>query len=198
MDIQPVTLVGRVVRLEPLRPGHAPDLTVAGRDPAIWRYLPYGSPSSEAEMLAYIEAALDLEEQGLHYPFTVIHQPTGRAVGSTRYLAIAHRDRGLEIGGTWYAPEVQRTAVNTEAKYLLLRHAFGVLGCVRVQLKTDARNERSQRAIERIGGVREGVLRQHMILPDGFVRDSVLYSIIDREWPAVRERLAERLGYHPR
>lgn len=196
MDIQPITLIGRVVRLEPLGPEHVSDLTVAGRDPAIWRYLPYGSPSTEAEMLAYIEAAQALEQKGLHFPFAVIHQPTGRAVGSTRFLAIEHRDRGIEIGGTWYAPEVQRTAVNTESKYLLLRHAFEVLGCVRVQLKTDARNERSQRAIERIGGVHEGVLRRHMILPEGFVRDTVFYSIIDREWPAVRERLAERLGYH--
>jgi RimJ/RimL family protein N-acetyltransferase len=112
-------------------------------------------------------------------------------------MNVMPKDRGLEIGGTWYGVNYQRTGVNTETKFLLLRHAFEVLGCIRVQLKTDANNIRSQQAIERIGAVKEGVLRNHMILPDGRFRDSVYYSIIDREWPAVKTRLIEKLGYTP-
>ncbi len=114
--------------------------------------------------------------------------------GATRYLNIVPKDRGLEIGGTWYGPEFQRTAVNTECKYLLLRHAFESLGCIRVQLKTDLRNERSQKAIERIGAVKEGVLRNHMILPDGRIRHSVFYSILDSEWLEVKKRLGEMMN----
>ena len=113
--------------------------------------------------------------------------------GATRYLNIMPKDRGLEIGGTWYGTEFQRTPMNTECKYLLLQHAFETLGCIRVQLKTDSRNERSQKAIERIGAVKEGVLRNYMILPDGRYRHSVFYSILDREWPAVKKRLEEML-----
>jgi RimJ/RimL family protein N-acetyltransferase len=109
--------------------------------------------------------------------------------GATRYLNIMSDDRGLEVGGTWYGPEFQRTVVNTECKYLLFRHAFEELGCVRVQLKTDSRNERSQKAIERIGAKKEGILRNHMILPDGHIRDSVYYSILDSEWPDVKKKI---------
>ncbi|HKY52696.1 MAG TPA: GNAT family protein, partial [Anaerolineales bacterium] len=126
--------------------------------------------------------------------FVVIHLASGRVAGATRYLNIISHDRGLEIGGTWYGPEFQRTAVNTECKYLLLQHAFETLGCIRVQLKTDSRNERSQKAIERIGAVKEGVLRNHMILPDGYYRHSVYYSILDTEWPNVKRRLEEMMN----
>jgi RimJ/RimL family protein N-acetyltransferase len=184
-----VTLSGRLVRLEPLSPGHAADLAEAGRDEEVWRLMPYGPVTTEAAMAEFIRSALG---QASDRPFAVVHAPTGRAVGSTRYLDIRPAHRGLEIGGTWYAPAHQRTGVNTECKYLLLRHAFEALGCIRVQLKTDQRNERSQRAIERLGAVREGVLRNHVIMPDGYRRATVMYSITDEEWPGVRARL-ERL-----
>jgi RimJ/RimL family protein N-acetyltransferase len=133
-------------------------------------------------------------EKGTDLPFVAIHLESGRVAGATRYLNIMPHDRGLEIGGTWYGPEFQRTPVNTECKYLLLRHAFEALGSIRVQLKTDLRNERSQKAIERLGAVREGVLRNHMILPDGHIRHSVFYSILDTEWPEVKNRLEEMMN----
>jgi RimJ/RimL family protein N-acetyltransferase len=136
---------------------------------------------------------LSRAKKGTDLPFVAVQLSSGRVAGATRYLNIMPKDRGLEIGGTWYGPEFQRTAINTECKYLLLRHAFETLGCIRVQLKTDLRNERSQRAIERIGAVREGVLRNHMILPDGRYRHSVFYSILDTEWPQVKERLEQML-----
>jgi RimJ/RimL family protein N-acetyltransferase len=136
---------------------------------------------------------LSRAEKGTDLPFVAIQLSTGRVAGATRYLNIMPKDRGLEIGGTWYGPEFQRTPVNTECKYLLLRHAFETLGCIRVQLKTDLRNERSQKAIERLGAVREGVLRNHMILPDGRYRHSVFYSILDTEWPDVKNRLEQML-----
>jgi len=194
-NVSPVTLSGRVARLEPLDLEHVPDLTVAGAYEDIWRYMLYGTIQSEADMRAWVEALLKYQARGTDLPFAVIHKESSRAVGATRYLEIRPEHRSLEIGGTWYTPEFQRTAVNSECKYLLLRHAFESLGCVRVQLKTDLLNERSQRAIERIGAVKEGVLRNHMIRPDGSLRHSVYYSILDAEWPAVKARLAEMLGY---
>jgi RimJ/RimL family protein N-acetyltransferase len=140
-------------------------------------------------MRNWLREILARAEKGTDLPFVVVHLASGRIAGATRYLNIVPRDRGLEIGGTWYGLEFQRTGVNTECKYLLLRYAFEILGAIRVQLKTDLRNERSQRAIERIGAVKEGILRNHMILPDGTIRNSVFYSIIDSEWPAVKMRL---------
>jgi RimJ/RimL family protein N-acetyltransferase len=193
MDITPVTLTGRVVRLEPLSEAHVPDLTAVGLDPSIWRQMLYGSVDSEAKMLAFVQQRLKEQAEGTDLPFAVIHLASGRAIGCTRFMDIQPRHRGVEIGGTWYGVAHQRTAVNTESKYLLLRHAFETWGCIRVQLKTDLRNERSQRAIERIGAVREGVLRNQMIRPDGTIRDSVYYSIIDSEWPAVKARLEAML-----
>lgn len=193
MDVSPVVLSGRLVRLEPLSFEHVPDLVEAGRDETVWRLMPYGPVTTIARMTDFVR---DTVERPTDRAFAVIHLETGHAIGSTRYLDIRPSHRGLEIGGTWYAPAHQRTGVNTECKYLLLRHAFEVLGCIRVQFKTDQRNERSQRAIERIGAVREGVLRNHVIQPDGYRRASVMYSIIDEEWPAVRTRL-ERLMEGP-
>jgi N-acetyltransferase len=193
MDIHPLTLTGRVVRLEPLSEAHVPDLAVAGRDESIWQFMRYGDITTEAGMRAWVQMLLEEQAQGYGLPFAVIHQESGLAIGSTRYLDIRWQHRSLEIGGTWYALAHQRTAVNTECKYLLLKHAFEGLHCVRVQLKTDLRNERSQRAIERIGAVKEGVLRNHMILPDGYLRHSVIYSIIDIEWPSVKKYLESRL-----
>jgi len=196
MDIHPLTLTGRVVRLEPLSEAHVPDLTVAGQDERIWRYMPYGLVTTEEKMRAWVQEILSRQARGTDLVFAVVHLETGRAVGSTRYMDIQPGNRGLEIGGTWYAAAFQRTAINTECKYLLLRHAFEVLGCLRVQLKTDLRNERSQKAIERIGAVREGVLRHHILMPDGYVRSSVYYSILAAEWLAVKAKLEEKLGAH--
>lgn len=194
MNIEPVTLTGRWIRLEPLSETHIPELVIVGLDEEIWRYMRYGQVNTEAQMRTWVEELLQLEKLGSDLPFTVIYAETGRAVGCTRYLNIHHTDRSLEIGGTWYGLDYQRTAVNTEAKYLLLRHAFEVLGCVRVNFKADSRNIRSQRAIERLGAVKEGLLRKHMVLPDGFVRDSVIYSIIDDDWPTVKIHLEGKLN----
>ncbi len=194
MPLAPVTLTGRVVRLEPLAQHHTPDLAIAGADESIWRYMPYGPVTTFERMRAWVADMLERQQRGRDLPFAVIHLESGRAVGATRYMDIQLEHRGLEIGGTWYGVAYQRTAVNTESKYLLLTYAFEMLGCVRVQLKTDLRNERSQRAIERLGAVREGVLRNHMILPDGYIRSSVMYSVIAEEWPRVKRRLEEKLA----
>lgn len=195
MDIKPVVLQGNWVRLEPLSEAHVPELAVAGGDEAIWEFMRYGNITTLSGMRAWVMELLDAQAQGTDLPFAVIHLARGVAIGSTRYLEIRRFHRALEIGGTWYALAYQRTAVNTECKYLLLRHAFEDLGCLRVQFKTDVRNERSQRALERIGAVKEGVLRNHMVLLDGAIRHSVYYSIIDSEWPAVRALLERKLGY---
>jgi RimJ/RimL family protein N-acetyltransferase len=195
MEIHPITLTGRVVRLEPLSEAHTPELTAAGLDERIWRYMRYGNITSEKQMRSWIEEILQAQYQGTDLPFAVVHLATGVAIGSTRYLNILHEHRALEIGGTWYAVAHQRTAVNTECKLMLLHHAFENLECVRVQFKTDLRNKRSQRALERIGAFKEGVLRNHMVLPNGFVRHSVFYSIIDSEWPNVKTLLEGMLGY---
>jgi N-acetyltransferase len=198
MFLAPVILTGGLVRLEPLNEAHAPDLALAGKDEGIWKYMVYGMLTDEESMRRWVEDLLQRQEELGDLPFAVIHLDSGRAVGATRYMNVHPGDRGLEIGGTWYGLAYQRTGINTECKYLLLRHAFETLGCIRVQIKTDLRNERSQKAIERIGAVREGVLRNHMILPDGTVRHSVYYSIIDSEWPAVKELLEGMLkGNNP-
>ena len=193
MNIQPLTLTGRVVRLEPLSEAHVPDLAIAGRDENIWRFMLYGNIQTEAQMRAWVQDILSRQARSTDLPFAVILLDNGHAIGATRYLDIRRPDRGLEIGGTWYAPAYQHTSVNTECKYMLLKHAFEDLGCVRVQFKTDLRNERSQRAIERLGAVKEGILRNHMITPEGYLRSSVYYSILDSEWPAVKTRLDEKL-----
>jgi RimJ/RimL family protein N-acetyltransferase len=187
-DVTPMCLEGRWVRLIPLSDDHAGDLYAAGRDAEIWRYMPRPPFASVADARGFIEEALVVSSQ---LPFAIVERASGRAVGSTRYFDIRHEHRGLEIGWTWIGVAHQRTSVNTECKRLLLGHAFENLGMLRVQLKTDARNVKSQRAIERIGGVKEGVLRAHMIMPDGFVRDSVMYSITARDWPGVKRKLEE-------
>lgn len=194
MAVAPVTLTGRIVRLEPLSEAHVPDLTAVGLDPGIWQNMLYGDIDSGAKMLGFVRDLLRRQARGTDLPFAVIHLASGHAVGCTRYLDIQPEHRGVEIGGTWYGLAYQRTGVNTECKYLLLRHAFETWGCIRVQLKTDLRNERSQRAIERIGAVKEGVLRNHMTRPDGMIRHSVYYSIIDSEWPTVKMRLETMLA----
>lgn len=193
MEMKPVVLTGKHVRLEPLSEAHVPGLTEIGSGQDFWNFMLYGDIQTEADMRNWVLDIMARGKRGTDLPFAVIHLASGRAAGATRYLNILPRDRGLEIGGTWYGTEFQRTAVNTECKYLLLTHAFETLGCIRVQLKTDLLNVRSQKAIERIGAVREGVLRNHMILPDGRIRHSVFYSIIDSEWEGVKKRLEEML-----
>jgi N-acetyltransferase len=192
--VTPVTLTGKYVRLEPMTEAHIPGLTEIGAGQTFWDFMLYGNINTEEEMRGWVMDILSRAEKETDLPFVAIHLASGRVAGATRYLNIMPKDRGLEIGGTWYGTEFQRTGVNTECKYLLLKHAFETLGCIRVQLKTDLRNERSQRAIERIGAVKEGVLRNHMILPDGRIRHSVYYSILDTEWEGVKKKLAEMLG----
>ena len=187
--IAPVTLVGKHVRLEPMTEAHIPGLTVIGVGQSFWDFMLYGNMETEADMQNWVRDIIARGEKGTDLPFVAIHLASGRVAGATRYLNIMPKDRGLEIGGTWYGPEFQRSPVNTECKYLLLTHAFETLGCIRVQLKTDLRNERSQKAIERIGARKEGVLRNHMILPDGRFRHSVFYSILDTEWGDVKKNL---------
>jgi RimJ/RimL family protein N-acetyltransferase len=195
VDIHPLTLTGRVVRLEPLAETYAPALTPHAQDESIWQYLPYGDIRTEADVRGVIQELLRRQARGTDLPFVVIYLETGEPIGMTRYMEIQRLHRNLEVGGTWYGAAYRRTAVNTECKYLLLRQAFEGYGCVRVQIKTDLRNERSQRAIERLGAVREGVLRHNMIMPDGYLRDSVYYSILDSEWPKAKKNLEEKLGY---
>jgi N-acetyltransferase len=194
MEVKPVVLTGKHVRLEPMTEEHVAGLAEIGVGQPFWDFMLYGNINTVDDMYNWAQDILSRAEKGTDLPFVAVHLGSGRVAGATRYLNIMPQDRGLEIGGTWYGPEFQRTVVNTECKYLLLRHAFETLGCIRVQLKTDQRNERSQRAIERIGAVKEGVLRNHMILPDGRIRHSVFYSILDSEWLEVQKRLEGMLG----
>ena len=192
--ITPVTLMGNFVRLEPLSEAHVPGLASVGCDDRIWKLMLYGLIRTEEDMRRWVCKLLEAQVSGSDLPFAVIHLASGRVVGATRYMDIHPEHRGLEIGGTWYGLEFQRTVVNTESKYLLLQYAFEELKTIRVQFKADLRNERSWRALERIGAKREGILRNHYILPDGVVRDSVYYSIIDQEWPGIKYKLEGMLN----
>lgn len=198
MEVKPVVLTGKHVRLEPMSEEHTSALAEIGVGQPFWDFMLYGNINTVDDMRNWVLDILSRAARGTDLPFVAIHLESGRVAGATRYLNIVPQDRGLEIGGTWYGPEFQRTVVNTECKYLLLGHAFERLGCIRVQLKTDLRNERSQKAIERIGAVKEGVLRNHMILPDGRIRHSVFYSILDTEWPGVKKGLEEMMQQNPR
>ena len=195
MVVSPVMLEGAYVRLEPLARVHLPGLAEVGLDEELWRWIP--SPvRTQEEMAAYIESALGEQERGESLPFAIAEKTTGRAIGSTRYGNIDRTQHRVEIGWTWVAREWQRTAVNTEAKYLLLKHAFETLGCMRVELKTDALNARSRAAILRIGAREEGIFRNHMITANGRIRHTVYFSIIDSEWPAAKARLEAILSSH--
>jgi N-acetyltransferase len=191
--IEPVTLTGAHVILEPAGDRHLADLLVAGQDDLVWAWLPWRRPDTEADVAAMLEA-----ERAVAYPFAQIDTASGRAVGVTTYRDVDERHRTLEIGGTWIGRPWWRTAINTEAKLLFLGHAFDTLRANRVALKTDIRNERSQLAIARLGAVREGVLRHQYIRRDGTLRDTVMYSVIPEEWPSVRARLEARLAAHAR
>ena len=189
LTIEPVTLQGRLARLEPLRMDHASALYEASRDPHLWTFKPIRQPGSPKEMEQLIASTLHSQQAGGCLPFAIVSLEPARAVGETRYFNFMLADHGLEIGWTWLTPSVQRTGINTECKYLLLRHAFEALGAIRVQLRTHHLNTTSQRAIERLGAVKEGVLRNHMMMPDGSYRHSVYYSIIESEWPTIKTRL---------
>jgi N-acetyltransferase len=199
----PITLRGTHIRLEPMRPEHAAALLEAGRAPEIWEWMP-ARPVTPQAMDAWLARASRAEEQGREYPFVVIRMTDGRVIGSTRYLEVQEDDRTLEIGWTWYAPTAWGGVVNPEAKYLLMRHAFEDWRAIRVALKTDVKNVHSQAAIKKLGAQFEGTLRNQRIRPDGSYRDTVIFSIIESEWPAVKARLEQRLatlartaGQHP-
>jgi RimJ/RimL family protein N-acetyltransferase len=194
MNIAPVTLKGRHIRLEPLSLIHLEPLCEIGLDDSLWRWVPT-QVRTRADLCSYIEEALRDQDRGAAQPFATVLAQTGRVVGSTRYANIEPRHRRVEIGWTWIGRPWQRTVVNTEAKYLLLRHAFETLGCLRVELKTDALNEQSRRAILRIGAQEEGVLRQHMVTESGRVRETVYFSIVATEWPRVKSALETRLAH---
>jgi RimJ/RimL family protein N-acetyltransferase len=192
MKVEPVVLEGAYVRLEPLSMGHHAGLCGVGLDEVLWRWIPV-SVATPVEMAAYIKKALTEQASGVSLPFALIEKASGRVVGSTRYGNIDRLHHRVEIGWTWVACDSQRTAVNTEAKYLLLRHAFETLGCIRVELKTDSLNTQSRRAILRIGAREEGIFRNHMITASGRIRHTVYFSIVDSEWPDVKTRLQRRL-----
>jgi len=189
MDISPLTLHGNAVTLAPLSLTQLDALCEVGLDPGLWK-ITMTLIRSRDEMKAYIETALTWYEQRTALPFAIIDKKSGNIVGSTRFANIDHANRRAEIGWTWIARPWQRSALNTEAKYLLLTHAFERMGCIRVEFKTDSINEQSRRALVRIGAREEGIMRNHMITPTGRIRHSVYYSIIEEEWAGVKQKLA--------
>lgn len=193
MIVEPVTLDGRHVRLEPLSLDHLDALCAVGLDPDLWTWIP-SQLRTRDDMQKYVETALSERAAGRALPFVTIERETGTVVGSTRFAAIDPSNRRVEIGWTWIGRPWQRTFVNTEAKLLMLTHAFEQWGCIRVELKTDRLNERSRTAIARLGAMEEGIFRQHVITASGRLRDTVYFSILDTEWPVVRARLAARLA----
>ena len=190
----PITLEGSVVRLEPFRPDHAAEFWNVAKDDLddIFRWMPYAM-GTRGDFDNLAAKAIAEQERGESVVFATVEKSSGRVIGSTRFMNIDRTNRRVEIGSTWIAPSWQRTAVNTEAKYLMLRHAFEVWECIRVELKTDALNHKSRNAILRIGAREEGTLRRHVITHTGRVRDTVYFSILDGEWPAVKARLMENL-----
>jgi N-acetyltransferase len=192
LNIQPVTLKGQHVRLEPLSLDHHAGLSEVGLAEELWLWIPQPVRTPE-DMREYIATALRSQEEGSALPFATIERATGKVIGSTRYGNIDRVNHRVEIGWTWLGPAWQRTTANTEAKFLMLRHAFETLGCMRVELKTDSMNEKSRNAILRIGAKEEGIFRNHMVTSTGRIRHSVYFSIIDSEWPNVKLRLEEKL-----
>ncbi len=191
--VEPVTLEGTFVRLEPLSIDHLPGLVSVGLDAELWRWT-LTQVQTPADMRTMVEAALAAAAEGREVPFATVERELGRVVGSTRYLSIDAHHRRLEIGYTWIAPAWQRTAVNTEAKLLQLRHAFDSLAALRVEFKTDSLNDKSRAALRGIGAVEEGTMRNHMVTDSGRRRHSVYFSVIEEEWPSVRQHLEARLA----
>jgi RimJ/RimL family protein N-acetyltransferase len=186
------TLEGRIVRLEPLEPGHADGLWEASRDPRTWRWLSILQPTTRDSFDAWIETAVAARDAGVEIPLVTLHGK--QVVGSTRFLALRPEHRSVEIGWTWLHPSAWGTGANVEAKLLMLGHAFETWGCRRVELKTDAHNDRSRGAMEAMGATFEGIHRHHMLVRGGENRDSAWYSVTDDDWPGVREGLAARLA----
>ncbi|MBA2255571.1 MAG: GNAT family N-acetyltransferase [Chloroflexi bacterium] len=193
MDIRPVTLEGRVVRLEPMSIDHLDALCEVGLDERVWRWM-RDLVTTRAAMRTFVEAALQTDRAGSTLTFVTVERSSGRAVGSSRFLNIDRLDRHLEIGFTWIAPPWQRTAVNSEQKLLMVGHAIERLGCHRVEFKTDSLNHPSRNALAGIGATEEGTFRRHMVVQQGRLRHSTYYSIVDTEWPAVKARLEDRLS----
>jgi len=191
--VEPVTLAGRIVRLEPLELEHVPRLSDVGLDPAIWRWT-IARPTSEADLRDWAETTIRARDAGTELPFVTLEAATGRPIGSSRYLNIVLEHRRLEIGWTWIAPAWQRTGANREAKLLMLTYAFETLGCRRVEFKTDSLNAPSRTALLGVGATFEGIFRNHMVMPDGRMRHSAYYSVIDDEWPAVKAGLERSLA----
>jgi RimJ/RimL family protein N-acetyltransferase len=196
VQIEPITLEGQHVRLEPLAESHHAALCEVGLDPDLWQWIPWPVTTPE-KMASYIRLALDWQAAGTALPFVTVDRASNKVVGSTRYMNIDKPNRRVEIGSTWIAKPWQRTLVNTEAKYLMLRHAFETLGCIRVELKTDSLNRRSRNAILRIGGREEGTFRNHMTTWNGRLRHSVYFSIVDSEWAQVKADLDTKLEGQP-
>ena len=193
MPVTPVTLEGRHVRLEPLSMNHLGLLCEIGFDPELWR-VGLSVIGSQNDMKSYIATALQWQAEGTALPFVTIERPSGTVVGSTRFANIDRTHRRVEIGWTWIARPWQRTPLNTEAKYLMLTHAFETLGCIRVELKTDSLNEKSRNAMLRIGAKEEGTLRNHMITQGGRIRHTVYFSVTNDEWPCIKRPLEEKLA----
>lgn len=191
--LTPITLEGTQVRLVPLSMDHLDGLCAVGLDPDLWRWIPVQVLDRQG-MQAYVELALEEQRRGVSLPFATTLKSTGEVIGSTRYMNIDLKNRRVEIGATWIGKSWHRSAVNTEAKYLMLRHAFETLHCARVELKTDALNERSRNAILRLGAKQEGILRRHVLTDTGRMRDTVYFSILDHEWPEIKSRLESRLS----
>jgi N-acetyltransferase len=193
MIVVPVTLEGRFVRLEPIRLDHYERLVEIGLEQDIFRYFPIAIDTEE-QMLGYVQHSVAATELGEMLVWVTVSRELGEPIGATSYLSIDRLNRKLEIGGTWVTPQWQRTACNTEAKYLQLRHAFETLGCVRVEFKTDSLNAKSRAALLRTGAGEEGTMRNHIIMPDRRLRHSVYFSVIESEWPAVKKRLEGMLN----
>ena len=197
MKIEPVILEGAHVRLEPLRIEHLNRLCQIGLDESLWRWSPKKIKNAD-DMKRYLDIALDEQRRGVSLPFATIEKLSNEIVGSTRFANIDANNRRTEIGWTWITPSRQRSFVNTEAKFLMLTHAFEIWEAVRVEIKTDALNAPSRKAIERLGAVQEGIFRQHMFTDEGRLRDTVYYSILDSEWRRVKENLQNKLNEnHP-
>ena len=187
-------LEGAVIVVEPLAPAHEDGLWEAASDPSVWRWMPVNAIESRETFAAWFAEAVERTAAGLDQAFAVLDAGTGAPLGSTRYLALRPEHRGLEIGWTWLSVDAWGTGANVEAKLLLMGHAFDELGCIRVEFKTDALNERSRAALEALPARFEGIFRKHMLVRDGALRDSAWYSVTDEEWPAVRQNLRDRLS----